>query len=123
MGFFSERNYFIVAQVGASDDREAGRMNCIQNYYPRNKSIRLIINKGIICLVVRIIVLSALTTFQKCDFSLEFPEILGQYLICYNCLSAPGNFDIMHCGILNSLLSFGCCYRVMKLILHQYVVI
>ena len=84
MGFHFDRNYFIVAQVGASDDREAGRMNSIQNYYQRNKSIRLIISKGTICLVVRIIVLSALTTFPQCDFSLEFPEILSQYLICYH---------------------------------------
>ena len=30
MGFHFDRNYFIVAQVGASDDREAGRMNSIQ---------------------------------------------------------------------------------------------
>ena len=67
MGFHFDRNYFIVAQVIASDDREAGRMNCIQNYYQRNKSIRLIISRGTICLVVRIIVLSALTTFPQCD--------------------------------------------------------
>ena len=52
MGFHFDRDYFIVAQAGASDDGEAGRMKSIQNYYQRYKSIRLITSKGTIFLVV-----------------------------------------------------------------------
>ena len=44
--------------------------------------------------------------FPQCKFSLEFPEILSQNLICYHWLSVSvqtpwcGNNKIMHCGIL-----------------------
>ena len=41
-----------------------------------------------------------LTTFPRCNFSLEVPEILSQNLICYHWLSVSGNSKIMHCGIL-----------------------
>ena len=34
------------------------------------------------------------------QFSLEFPEVLSQNLICYHWLSVSGNSKIMYCGIL-----------------------
>ena len=34
------------------------------------------------------------------QFSLEFPEILSQNLICFHLLSVSGNSEIIHCGIL-----------------------
>ena len=34
------------------------------------------------------------------QFSLEFPEVLAQNLVCYNGLGVSGNSKIMHCGIL-----------------------
>ena len=44
-----------------------------------------------------------LTTFPQCNFSLEFPEILSQNLICYHRLSVSGNSEMMHCGKLMSM--------------------
>ena len=41
-----------------------------------------------------------LTTFPQWNFSLEFPEIPNQNLICYHWPSVSGNSEIMHCGIL-----------------------
>ena len=39
-------------------------------------------------------------SFPQCNFSLEFPEILSQSLICYHWLSLYGNSVTMHCGLL-----------------------
>ena len=39
------------------------------------------------------------TSFPQCNFSLEFPEILSQSLICYYWLSLYGNSVTMHCGL------------------------
>ena len=41
-----------------------------------------------------------LTTFSQCNFSLEFPKLLGQSHICYHCLSVSGISKITHRGIL-----------------------
>ena len=50
--------------------------------------------------VVVVMLCGMLKTFPQCTFSLEFPEILRQNLLCYHWLSMSGNSKMMHCGIL-----------------------
>ena len=55
---------------------------------------------GFIFVFLELLQQGVLTSFPQCNLSLEFREILKSKSICFHWLSAPGNSEIMHCGIL-----------------------
>ena len=59
---------------------------------------------GFIFVFLELLQAGVLTTFPQGNFASEFTEILSQNLVCYHWLSAPGNSEIMHCGILIYML-------------------